>query len=498
MEHITEHKLEQYVLSQEEIGGEETTRIESHLMECSLCRQIVEKLQAFYTELETRLESGPTELHRELAERLLARKKEALPAKILELPARREKALEVYAEVIEPYRRPIMQRFVRYVQLHPVRFASSFSLAAAALALTFFAVQPKKETNPAYHKVLHQVLYVYNKYGEVLWTKSARGLQDDSSKYDPLVDTDDRSSFVRVFDIDGDGRNEVLVTLEPARAAGLLKPYDFTPDTLYCFNSDGSLRWKHGMSGGMRFGAVDFSKNPNWHIWRVLPVRRSSRERVQLFVLANILPSWASKLFELDPQTGKELQSYWHAGDMRSAVEADVDGDGTKELVVGGMNNHLRGAAIAVFDPRSVQGAGPTIPEVFPTDAGKGTEKYYLLLPRSSLGIALGTRTPYNSVTQIQVTTEGRVVIQTNETNRADYDAGLVYGFGDNMRINYVVANDPFEVNFEKARKQGLISEELNSAYYDKLRKSVQYWDGEKFVHEPTINKLYSRKVLSP
>lgn len=494
MEHIAEDKLEQYILSEKEIGREETTQIESHLVECSLCRETADKLQAFYRELEARLESGPTDRQRELAERLLARRKAELPSKILQLPARTEKALEVFAEIIEPYRRPMIQRFVRYVQLHPVRFASGFSLAAAALALTFFAVQPKKDTNPAYHKILHQVLYVYNKDREILWTKSARGMPDDSSKYDPNVDVGLSVQVVRVFDIDGDERNEVLITGFLGYAPTLLKPYDFTPDTLYCFNSDGNLRWKHGMSGGMRFGAIDFSKNPDWRIWKFLPVRRSSRERVQLFVLAGIMPSWASKLLELDPQTGKELQSYWHAGNISLAVEADIDGDGVKELVAAGINNHLRGATVAIFDPFHVRGGGPTIPEMFPTDAGKGTEKYYVLLPRSSFANAVST-TPYVMVAKIMVSSEGRVTVQTRETNRVDYEGGIVYGFGDNMRVNYVVADDPFEVNFEKARKQGLIKEELNAAYYENLKKSVRYWDGEMFVNTLTMNKQYMKAM---
>jgi hypothetical protein len=489
-EHITARTLDYFVAAPEALSAEERENIQAHISTCKLCSDHLNAVKSFYRELEERLAQPPTPRDEELAEKLLQPQKPRL------LPS--DALIRTYAEIFPERKSSLIRRVIGYVQLHPFRSTGFATALAAALVLAFFALQPKRETNPAYHKVLHQVLYVYNKYGEVLWAKSARGLQDDSSKYNPLVDEVGSPSFVRVFDIDGDGRNELLVTLEPARAAGLLKPYDFAPDTLYCFNSDGSLRWKHGMSGGMRFGAVDFSKNPHWHIYKFLPVRRSSRERVQLFVFANILPSWASKLFELDPQTGKELQSYWHAGDMRSAVEADVDGDGTKELVVGGVNNHLRGAAIAVFDPRSVQGAGPTIPEMVPTEAGKGTEKYYLLLPRSSLGIALGTRTPYNSVKEIRVSTEGRVVIQTDETTDADYNAGLVYGFGDNMRINYVVANDPFEVNFEKARKQGLIKDELNAAYYENLRKSVRYWDGERFVNEPTMNRYYLSRANLP
>ncbi len=490
LEHIPETKLEQYLIFPDDVPADEVAKMEVHLRECTLCREYARKLRAFYQQVRSEMGSSPSERDKALAERLMARKRFAIPERTPERHGKELSIVDAYAEIIEPYRRPMMQRFARYIYLHPVRSATGFSLAAAALVATFFAVQPSKDTNPTYHKVLRQVLYVYNKDDEVLWTKNARGMPDDSSKFNPDID-EGNPRFIRVFDIDGDSQNEILVTNNQAGdLSSYLKPYDFAPDTLYCFNGDGSLRWKHGMSGGMRFGAIDFSKNPNWQVQRFLPIRRTPSEPVQLFVTATPSPSWPCKIMELDTRTGKELHSYWHAGQWTYALEADVESDGIKELVLAGVNNYLKATAIAVLDPLHVQGAGPTIPEVFPTEAGKGTEKYYLLLPRSSFSNVL-SELPYGRIKNIAVSQGGGITATTIETNRDEYDGGFVYGFGDHMRVNYVVANDPLEVSFEKARRQGFIKEELNAAYYENLKKSVRYWDGEKFVKEPVRNKYY-------
>jgi hypothetical protein len=43
----------------------------------------------------------------------------------------------------------------------------------------------------------------------------------------------------------------------------------------------------------------------------------------------------------------------------------------------------------------------------------------------------------------------------------------------------------------QKLEAEGKLTKKLDKQYYEDLRKRVLYWDGEKFVKEPTMNKNY-------
>ena len=483
LEHLTEDQLERLLLTPDEVAADERSAFQSHLESCTLCRDHLLKLRQFCEGVSAELESAPTQRDREMAETILSTDRKALPSDALQRQP--ETVLDAYAEVIEPYRRPLIQRVIRFARVHPLQFAGASSLALAALVALVLIVRPSavKDLNPSYHRIRGQVLYIFNKGGEVLWTKPADGFRDDSTEYSPTL-CRAHEFPVEVLDVDGDSKNEVLFHGVPYSA--------ISDDTLNCFNGDGTVRWKHGMGEGIKFGGIDFPKLPDWQIRRSIAIRRSVGARTQLFVWGSFAPYWPTKLAELDPLTGRELQSYWNRGGLTTTVEADIDGNGIKELVCGGANDHFNSAYVIVFDPANVRGAGTSEPEVLSAELGKGSQKYYLLLPRTSFGEAL-SRTPYNIVNVIQVSQHGSITLQTNEMPESGpiRPPGIVYSFGEQMRPTYVLGNDYFLEEYERAWQKGLIHEKLSGSYYENLKNSIQYWDGEKFVKEPVMNKYY-------
>lgn len=387
--------------------------------------------------------------------------------------------------------RTVPQRIITYFRVYPLRAAGTVGALAAALALTVILLRPVKDTNPAYAKIKNEALSVYNTNHEVLWTKNAKGMPDDSSYV--IVREDEMYKGTPyafgVIDIDGDGTKEVLIAgPNPSKM-----DRQFSNDTVYCFNANGTLRWKQGMGSGIKFGTIDFSKRTSWQIRRFLPVRRSAKEKMQLFVIGYVAQLWPSKLAELDPLTGNELQSYWHAGNLGVVLTSDIEGDGRRELVLAGVNNLLNAACVIVFDPANLHGVGPTTPEFFPKELSKGTEKYYLLLPRTSYGKALA-HPPYNGVSILTTSEQNVISLLTIEALGSDWQGGIVYSFDEKMKITYALGNDLFVTNFPKAREQGLLHEELNSTYYENLKNSLLYWDGEKFVKEAVMNRIYLGK----
>ena len=47
----------------------------------------------------------------------------------------------------------------------------------------------------------------------------------------------------------------------------------------------------------------------------------------------------------------------------------------------------------------------------------------------------------------------------------------------------------------QKLEAEGKLTKKLDKQYYEDLRKNVLYWDGEKFVIEPTLNQNYLKAV---
>ena len=69
--------------------------------------------------------------------------------------------------------------------------------------------------------------------------------------------------------------------------------------------------------------------------------------------------------------------------------------------------------------------------------------------------------------------------------------APVVYIFGPGMRVEQVMGGDGFDTVHERQLEQGKLLKPLTPEYWMELKNSVLYWDGEKFVKTPTMNKLY-------
>lgn len=67
----------------------------------------------------------------------------------------------------------------------------------------------------------------------------------------------------------------------------------------------------------------------------------------------------------------------------------------------------------------------------------------------------------------------------------------LLHFFDNKMNCVKVSDDDKFTALHQKLEAEGKLTKKLDKQYYEDLRKSVLYWDGEKFLKEPTMNKNY-------
>ena len=485
--HCSEPQLEAFLRMPDTLTAKQKQEIRSHIERCKLCAEHLKTLEEYYSDLETRLRQPATDRDYAFAASLMFQESNRLPPSRSLVKKRSESLLENAGVAIEPYRRPLPQRVFRYLILHPVKAAGTATISAMILTAAFFLLHPSKDLNPTFAQIENNVLSVYNKHGEVLWKKSVFGLPDVTSAIRLIGE---KKRFVLVDDLDGDDQNEVLLT-------GTSSSPSVAADTLYCFNSNGKLRWKRGVGQVIIFGKMTFTAHSNWKIADFFVFTNDDSEKSHLFVLVRADPYFSTKLFEIDPRDGSELQSYWHAGYLNTWLLHDIDLDGKKEILLGGMNNAYRRACLAVLDPSNIQGYGPMTPDFAPKKIPKAPEKYYLLFPATELTEILG-RFPYNHVNALILNNDGTIIVRTGELTEHMGGEGILYTVFPGMKVKVAVGSDTYIKVYEQLEEEGKVHEPLTPSYWEKLKNSVLYWDGEKFVNQPTGNAEYFKRQTVP
>lgn len=86
----------------------------------------------------------------------------------------------------------------------------------------------------------------------------------------------------------------------------------------------------------------------------------SRNGELKIAVIAHHEPSFPCALIILRASDKEVLGEYWHAGYIHAMGSKNLDGDSVTMLLLGGENNALDKAFVAVVDPGKIGGYGPT------------------------------------------------------------------------------------------------------------------------------------------
>ena len=126
----------------------------------------------------------------------------------------------------------------------------------------------------------------------------------------------------------------------------------------------------------------------------------------------------------------------------------------------------------------------------------KAAEKFYILLPDPDL-FELPSRLPVaqGAYRVESAGLEVRTVRYFSGGSVGNRAAEVFFDFDDRLNCVRVKVADEFVNLHRQFKKEGKIKSTLDNQYFESLRREVKYWDGEKFVKEPTMNLKYlSRK----
>jgi hypothetical protein len=203
---------------------------------------------------------------------------------------------------------------------------------------------------PSDARVLGGTLIVSDEANQKLWQYVLPGRPE--LHLDPLA-----GAKPVIADIDGDGQVEVLFpfrNLDDRNA----------PSMLYCFNSDGSMRWRRQIGREQHTISGDIYPADYFFSW--ITVLNKPTPGGGIVVAGAYQGPSALFCIELIDRNGQAVSDYYHFGWLWAATAIDLDGDGYDELVAGGVNDAYgnvdnRGyrMTLIAMDSRHIEGQGP-------------------------------------------------------------------------------------------------------------------------------------------
>lgn len=339
--------------------------------------------------------------------------------------------------------------------------------AAIVGGIYLLKVKPMSRV-PHDFRIEGQEFVVLNPKGQEIWRKDT-GLRDllGQDFYERhfqfrRVDEQDRTilPLVAFKDIDRNGRQEVLFALKTAD--------EMNEGVLLCYEPDGGERWRFKVGRDQEFGGRTYPAD-----YRIAGFDYYDLDRngdLEILLLAYHKPDWPCQFVILDSR-GKVLGEYWNAGQWNDFQVVDLNGDGRVEVLGAGVNNEYGCGFLAVFDPARVAGMSPQLRGDFKSAGlGRGSEKFYILLPRVPF---LKPEEPVESAKSV-------FIYENKEISVLLSTSGLYVHFGQALEFLHIFPSHFFErqVNLLLAEKK--IPSSLPPDFLETLGKNVRYWDGEK------------------
>ncbi len=258
------------------------------------------------------------------------------------------------------------------------------SLAVVALA-ALFVFRPAHTPNPQRATVVGTKLTAFDDAGHAIWRYQFPG---------PLLPIAAGSNFdlsqnseTYVQDLNGDGKNEVLV----AASHGVK---DESSDELYCFAANGRLLWHYQPHADFSF--VGRKASGPWKL-RTLMIVTEATSRAVWAAFSD--PVFAPTLVASVDAVGHAQIRFVSSGNVNDMTNV-VTQQGTF-ILAGGINNEYRTASLAILDSHQPPAASPQTPgnrfECLNCPSGRPLR--YVLLPRSEVNVGSGM--PYNWVTSL-------------------------------------------------------------------------------------------------
>jgi hypothetical protein len=252
--------------------------------------------------------------------------------------------------------------------------------------------------------------------------------------------------------------------------------YEFYETGLFCFDDKGHKLWRYKPGRELDYGGRVYSGD--YRIFGIEPYDINHDGYLEIFLLTAHQPHSPSALVVLDWH-GTPLGEFYNFGRISDLAYDDFDGDGRVEVAAAGENDEYGKACLAIFDPLRIAGSSPQSQDFGCERCGKGSEEYYVLFPRTDVDLIL--KPPKEEIKAIHLLENRRLELDTAVSHvffELDYGA----------RVQDVKPSDYFEEQHRELKAAGKITSNLNTAYWEALKKGVLYWNGTDWTSIPSQN----------
>ncbi len=351
-------------------------------------------------------------------------------------------------------------------------FPLVFALAGLAAAAYFLFLDGSSV--PSGFDISGSRLLVLNEKGRTLWPFDTR--LDDlepaefyrehfqekavGPRYDAVW------PMILIKDLDGDGRREVLFSFQTQSEDG--------EGILVCLDDKGVERWRFTAGRELTLASRAFRRE--YRVFGFDVEDYDGDGALEVLAVSIHKPDWPCQVVLLDA-LGKPEGEYWNAGYLMEAKLGDVDGDGVKELVLGGVNNEYARGCVVVFKPGAMSGGSPQEdPGYRWLDVGPGTEAAYILFPKTDVHEAI--REAGDPVNYFWIHEGDGLTAVTVETQ-------VFYDLDRTLACRDVNLGNDFKNLHEKYRLEGKVCSVPNDAYRKALGEAILYRQGDAWAPRP-------------
>jgi len=342
-------------------------------------------------------------------------------------------------------------------------------------ALVFRLWYGPLDRNASYVESVGGVLHLYNESGSLVRTIDVGGETSLTLRTERFAGLPYLYEIADLADMDGDGSNELLW----ATMHGTDVPFS---EVICTDVATGDERWRTPLRL-----AVDFPNSPDVVDDRFQPSKIRAADVnadgvPEVYVVACHM-FFPSLVMQLDARTGTPLGHYLHTGHVRDLEVADLDSDGTAEILLTGVNNGFNEAFFAVLDGRALAGRSPTTVRYEPAQYPEADHLCYLRFPRTVVGEVFRLKSESGIGVDVTVDPVRRVVsvaildvnLWSEETR--ERHTGIIYAWLDSsLRLKGYSSGGGYDRLYDLLRESGRIPSVDRAEYLLHEMPKPLYW----------------------